>query len=128
MKKPNSEADKLKSILVIVIGFLTLSLIFRKKPEASQVLFWIAFGVGFLSLLIPVTKDWILYVWDKIALVLGWINTRILLAVVFYVFLFPVSLLNRMFNKNMLQLSRAKGSVYISRNHKYTREDLENTW
>jgi hypothetical protein len=121
--KPQSEAEKLKSILVIVTGFLVLGFIF-KKPA----FYYTALIIGLLSLIIPAAQTVILYIWNKIAQVLGWINTRILLTLVFYLFLFPVSLLSKLFTKNMLGLKRPGGSVYTERNHTYTASDLENPW
>ncbi len=121
--KQPSEADNIKSLLVIVVGFLVLYFIFK-----SQVLLYISLGVGVLSLLSTAIANLILWIWNKIALVLGWINTRILLAVVFYVFLYPVSLLFRLSAKNPLRLKNKDDSVFDTRNHTYTKEDLENIW
>ncbi len=122
---PLSEADKIKSILVITVGFLGLWFLTNKQHIT---LLYISLGVGVLSLLSSTIQDIILWVWDKIALVLGWINTRIILSLVFFVFLFPVAMLTRLKMRNLLQLKKTTQSVYKTRNHTYTSEDLENTW
>jgi hypothetical protein len=122
-KKQQSESEKLKSILVIVLGFMVLYFVFKAKA-----LLYVSAGVGIISLIIPAAGDGILWLWEKIALVLGWINTRILLTVVFYVFLFPIALLFRLSTKNVLQLKDTDSSVFNTRNHKYTKEDLEDIW
>lgn len=122
---PLSEADKIKSILVITVGFLGLWFLTNKQHIT---LLYISLGVGVLSLLSSTIQDSILWVWDKIALVLGWINTRIILSLVFFVFLFPVAMLTRLKMRNLLQLKKTTQSVYKTRNHTYTSEDLENTW
>lgn len=85
--------------------------------------------VGVISLAIPVAGDWIVKIWFKIAEVLGWINSRILLSVIFYVFLYPISLLAKLSKSNPLNLKQAKGETFYEiRDHKYTRDDLENVW
>jgi hypothetical protein len=122
-KKVQTEAEKLKSLLVIVVGFLVLHFLFKK-----DFLLYISLGVGLLSLIAPSFGNGVLWVWEKIALVLGWINTRILLSVVFYVFLFPIASLYRLMTKNPLQLKNSDSTVFTTRNHKYVKEDIENIW
>jgi len=122
MKKQN-EAEKLKTILVIVTGFLVLYFLSKKEW-----LFIVAISVALITLIIPSSQKLILWIWDKIAHVLGWINTRILLTLVFYLFLYPVSLIARIKLKNLLQLKKQGNTVFEERNHLYTKEDLENPW
>jgi hypothetical protein len=122
-QKNKPELEKVKSILIITLGFLLLFILF-KKP----VLLYISLGVGTVSLMSPIMMEFVLLIWDKIALILGWINTRILLAAIFYLFLLPIALLTRLTARNLLQLKNTGGSVFNTRNHTYTKEDLENTW
>lgn len=129
--------DKNKSLLVIVVGFLVLfSIFFFAKRET---IFWdsfktvwflyISLGVGILSLMSSKIGDFILKIWFKIALALGFVNTRIILGLVFFVFLTPFALLQRVFSrKNYLNLKDTEDTVFHTRNHKYTPEDLENIW
>jgi hypothetical protein len=116
--------DRFKTILVIVIGLLTLSMIF-KLPLLEK----IAFGIGAISIVIPVAAKWIEWAWLKLALGLGWINSRILLSVVYFGFLLPIAWLSRLFTKDPLMLKGNKlPSMYITRDHLYKKEDLENIW
>lgn len=121
--KTLSEKQKIEALLVIVLGFGILYLIFDRL-----LLLQIGIGIGVLSLMLPFVKEGILWLWFKIAEVLGWINTRILLSVVFFVILLPVARLSRLFSKDKLQLKSSKQSVYKTRNHLYTKEDIENIW
>lgn len=122
-QKNKPELEKVKSILIITLGFLLLFILF-KKP----VILYISLGVGTVSLMSSIMMEFVLLIWDKIALILGWINTRILLAAIFYLFLLPIALLTRLTARNLLQLKNTGGSVFNTRNHTYTKEDLENTW
>ncbi|GAB2563030.1 SxtJ family membrane protein [Spirosoma areae] len=116
--------EKVKAQLVIVTGLLVLHFVFK-----SPWLLYAAVGVGVLSLAIPVAGDLIVKVWFKLAEVLGNINGKIILSVMFFVFLFPIALLYRMTAKNPLSIKRTSdASFYTERNHLYTKEDLEQTW
>jgi hypothetical protein len=121
--KKTSEADSLKSLLVIVVGFLVLHFIFKAKA-----FLYVSLAVGVLSLMSSSAANGILWIWNKIAQVLGWINTRILLAVVFYLFLYPMALLYRLSARNPLRLRNRDASVFDTRNYTYTKADLENIW
>ncbi len=111
------------TILVIVLGLLVLSFIFK-----AEILVKIATGIGILALVFPVIGQWIEFIWMKIAEVLGWINTRVLLGVVFFIVLFPISILYRLTSKDLLRLKKPQGSVFFSRDHIYSKEDFENIW
>ena len=116
----------LESILVITAGFLVLYLIFGKEW-----MIWIAAGVSVLSLMFDFVLKGINWLWWKIAHILGYINARILLSVVFFVFLMPVAFLQRLFSGDKLQLKRKngeEGSYYVERNYAYSKKDLENVW
>ena len=121
--------DNLKhkeSILVIATGFIILFLIF-KLPW----MLWIAAGVSILGLMSSTLAKWIHTGWMKLALALGWINSKILLSIVFFVFLMPVAFLQRLVSGDKLQLKRKKEAeegYYIERNHTYEKKDLENVW
>ncbi|WP_367915766.1 SxtJ family membrane protein [Leadbetterella sp. DM7] len=129
--------DRTKSILVIVVGFLALYALFRfNHREAvlwgkfkTDYFLFISLGVGILSLVSSAFQDMILWVWFKIALVLGYINTRIILGLVFFLFLTPFALLQKIFvRKNFLSLKDKGDTVYHTRNHAYQPEDFDNIW
>lgn len=119
-----TEADKAKAQLVIVTGLLILYFIFD-----ADFLLYAAGIIGVLCIAIPVVGDLIVKGWYKIAEVLGAINGRILLSLVFFIILFPIALLSRLGKKNPLALKReSERSVFAERNHRYTAKDLENVW
>ncbi|NJK38880.1 MAG: sxtJ [Oscillatoriales cyanobacterium RM2_1_1] len=84
-----------------LFGFL-LPLIFRHWPPPTWP--WIVGSVlAVWALLIPQTLDPIYNVWMRIGLVLGWINTRILLGLVFYAMMAPMGLIKRWFGSDAMQ-------------------------
>jgi len=54
------------------------------------------------ALIIPKSLNPIYHIWMKIGLVLGWINTRIILGAVFYLIVTPIGLFVRLIGKNPL--------------------------
>jgi hypothetical protein len=123
--------DRYKTILVIVTGFLAIAWILFIKDyiKASTVLAKIAVGIGLVSIFIPIAAKGIEWIWLKLAHVLGWINSKILLSLIFFLFLLPIALLSRLFTKDPLKLKGGEiKSMFTDRNHLYTKEDLENIW
>jgi hypothetical protein len=121
-----TESEKVKAQLVIVTGLVVLYFLFK-----SQYVYFLfaAAGIGVISLAIPVAGNFIVKIWYKMAEVLGAINGRILLSLVFFLILLPFALLARLGKKNPLALKReAKDSVFVERNHKYSAKDLEHVW
>ncbi len=82
------------------------SLAFPKWP-------WIIAGVlwGF-ALLIPKHLKWIYQGWMSFALVLGWINTRLILAIMFYLIMTPMGLVMRLFGKNAMKNKPSQSESY----------------
>lgn len=117
------EEKELKSLLVIVIGLLVFYLIFD-----SVYFVYASLTIGGTSLIIPKVGQGVIWVWFKIAQVLGWINSRILLSLVYFIFLTPISFLYRLTKKNGLNLKSPKNSIYEERNYTYQAEDLDNPW
>lgn len=114
----------------MVVGFLLIATYLHTQTthtDAARILFFIALGIGVASFFPPLERL-VVWIWGKIALVLGWINTKIILSLVFFIFLTPFALLSRIFSKNALQLKQESKSTFVERNHTYTKKDLENIW
>lgn len=116
--------ETFKTILVIVTGLLVFSWIF------NIVILWkIAAVVGVTSVLFPFVARWIEWAWLKLAFGMGWVNSRVLLSIIYFVFLLPIAWLSRLFTKDPLMLkARNAATVYTTRDHEYTKQDLENIW
>jgi hypothetical protein len=116
--------DRYKTILVIVIGLLILARIFDLPALEKLSVF-----VGVVSILIVPAAKLIEWLWLKLALGLGWINSRILLSLIFFGVLVPMAWFSRWFRRDILNLKRDHAtSLFHTRNHRYRKEDLENIW
>ena len=116
--------DRYKTILVIVTGLLVFALILKLNW-----LLILAMTIGIVSIFIPIAARGIEWAWMKLALALGWVNSRILLTLIYFVFLLPIAWISRLFTKDPLALrNRKTNSLFVTRNHLYTKKDLENIW
>ena len=86
-------------------------------------------GLGILSLVSKAFASILTAGWGKLIAGIGFVNSRILLSLIFFVVLLPVSLLSRVFRKDsLLQLKKNDKSYFTERNHTYVGKDMENTW
>lgn len=116
----------LETALVIVTGLLALYF-WLKNPWLLRS----ALAVGLVGVFSPWLAQKIHAGWTLLAQGLGWFNGRVLLSLVFFVFLTPIAWLARKAGAANLQLKRKNEgdrSYYIERNHPYEARDLENIW
>ena len=83
-----------------IFGALSL----YKGNHKISIFLWL-FGTIFLGygLILPMALAPVYRVWMKFAHVLAWVNTRIILGLFFYVILTPISLLMRVFHRDVLR-------------------------
>lgn len=117
-------SENYKTQLAIVVGFLGLSYFFE-----IDWLRHVSLALGVTFLLSERATHVILWVWQKVGFALGWVNTKIILTVIFYLFLFPIALLFQLFNRDSLRVRwRQHTSTFFERNHSYSANDLQNPW
>ena len=108
----------------MVTGLLAIALLFKLAWLVNLCLI-----IGLAASFIPAAARGIEWAWMKLAFALGWINSRILLSLIYFVFLLPIAWISRLFTKDPLALrNRKTSSLFITRNHLYTKKDLENIW
>jgi len=92
---------------------------------------WWPFCISVVLMLLywffPIGIKPIYILWMKIAGVIGWVNTRLILAIVFYVIILPIGLLLRLFGKLQFKMSESEGlkTYWKVRETKSKKEDLE---
>jgi hypothetical protein len=122
--KASKQVDTSKStILVICMGFLVVYLVFHVKWAL-----YTSLGVGVVAIASSWASQKIEWAWNKLSLVLGYIVPNILLSVIFFLFLFPISLLSRLFKKDPLMLSANHKSYFIDINKAMDKASFEKTW
>ena len=103
-------------ILLIIAGFL-----FWKEKESFQILLTFGVTLCILGIAIPFILKPIYWVWMIFATILGWIMTRVILSLLFYIILTPIGLTSRFFGKQFLQLrwDKSKGSYWNIRTNEH---------
>lgn len=113
----------LKSILVITVGFTILG--FFSKTDWP---FYVAIAVGLAAIISNRAAELINKIWFGLAKILGYVNSRILLTIIYYLFLLPMALLSRLSKNKTIILKQQGSSYYAERNHQFEKADFENPW
>lgn len=119
-----------KTVLTIVVGFLVIYLVgrFRLLKDFTWAL-WVSAIIGVLGLLSSYLALKIQDAWMGLASILSRIIPPILLSVIFFVILFPVALLSRLFgDKDPLQLKKTDKSLFKTVDKTFTKDTFEKTW
>ncbi len=113
-----------KTVLTIVIGFLVIYLIGHFNWAL-----WVAIVLGVLGLLSSYLALKIQEAWMGLSTILSYIIPPILLSVVFFIILFPVALLSRLFGeKDPLQLKKTDATLFKTVDRTYSKDTFEKTW
>ena len=112
------------TLIIIIAGFLLLSFFLKNYWPVA-----IVTGICLPGFFIPAWAALIHKAWMGLAHVLGWINTRIILFVVFYLILTPVAFFTRLAGKlSFKKQNKNSDTLFINRGHIYGKTDLENPW
>ena len=120
----NQQEEKIKiqeSLIVIAAGFLVFYIIL----DISW-LKWISLAVLLIAAFSSWLSRWIHILWMKLAHAMGFVMSKVLLSLVFFLFLTPIALLYRITRKKSERKNAS--SFYFVRNHTYTAKDLKNVW
>jgi hypothetical protein len=122
MKKDPLSA--LKSVLVISMGLILLSMIFHWKWAIIA-----SFFIGISGVLSGYFAEKIHYLWMKLAFLMNLVFSNLFLALVFYVILTPIALLYRLFRReDALLLKRNPGSTFTIKQRTFNADDFVNPW
>ena len=101
----------------VIFGLLGGLLLWRGRDSYPYFLIlsflFVVSGFFLRRLLIPVYKGWVAF-----AIVIGWIMTRVILMVLFYMFFTPIGFFARSFGKDMLtrRFDQNRQSYWIPKN------------
>lgn len=123
--KKTPRLRELETVVVLAAFLLGLGLSLECQPLEYAALALIVVG-----LFVTPAASLISRLWLGLAELLGAFNSRVLLSLLFYLLLTPLALLFRLFSKNPLGLKRQRGArtLFLERNHRYSRGDFEKMW
>ncbi len=106
IKKIDSSPKKVKEfgwVMAVFFGLLGGFLLWRGKPSASVFLV-ISLTFGCLTLFVrPVLKP-LQKVWMAFAVLMGWLMSRVILGILFYLAMTPMALILRFTKKDLLDM------------------------
>lgn len=125
VKDPKEEKAKSTETILVLVVALVIFYWFTKQPY----LLLAAVILGAIGIFIPFLAGKIHWAWMKLAHVMGYVMSKVILTIVFFVFMYPLSLLSKIFRKtSSVQLKAGGKSYFKERNFTYTKESLENVW
>ena len=114
----------IETMLVLATACLAVFVLWHAKAAL-----YLSLGFGLVGILSPWMSRQIAWGWMGLTRVLSRISNAVLLSVVYWLVLAPVAVFRRMRKKDKLtHFDRAAGSNFVSRDHAFTRKDLEKMW
>ena len=99
----------------ITIGIILLivsAVLLYYNKESYQSLAIIASTFIGLGIILPVLLKPSYLVWMTFAVILGWVMTRVILSIVFYLIMTPIGLITRLLGEDFLALNRKDSNSY----------------
>jgi hypothetical protein len=122
--KSRQHSSELETLGVLSAFFLILNLVTHRP-----LFVYVALGLLLTALFVKPLAKALSRVWMKFAELLGSFNSKVILTLAFYLFLTPLALLYRIFNKNPLSLKPdQRASLFVTRDHVYSKADFEKMW
>ncbi len=103
------------------IAFMAITIFILLKHKHTIFYTSIISAVFFiLALVTPVLLKPVYIFWMKLALILGWINTRLILLIIFYFVFAPIGLAMRLFGVDLLErgIERSKETYWKKKDKK----------
>ncbi len=117
----DSQARKTALVVAGVLIAIALWNLYRGRMTVVAILVTIAGVLTLIGLFVPVAARSFHRVWMGIALVLGYINSRILLSLIYYGLITPVGLVRRLMGRDpMKRRGSVQSSYWVTR--QYTRQ------
>jgi hypothetical protein len=128
MKAKLNREKELETILTICV---MLVVIYFVTKQQHRYLLTISMVLGLIGMFSKFLTAKIALGWTRLGEAMGAVTSKVILSIVFFVFLLPMAALARIFSKekSSLQLKKPTGdSYYFTRNHTYEPKDLKNVW
>lgn len=107
---------KFGRVMFLCLTSIGLILFIKHKPAFK---IWWFLGIMFLLIaqISPLSLKCIYLIWMRAGFCLGWINSRIILLIIYYLVITPMALLAKLFGKDFLglKIEKNKQSYWIKR-------------
>lgn len=113
----------LETSLVLTSAFLLVFL-----TTKIELFVYLAFSFGIIGVFLKPVAKIIAIGWFKLADILNYFVSKLVLGTLYFVVLVPTSILSRIFKKESINLKNSSKSMWYKRHHNYSANDLENIW
>jgi hypothetical protein len=118
-----TKEKSVETCLVISTGLLLIYFVLHQ-----QVFLTIAFIIGAIGIFIKPLAIPISWLWIKLGEMMGFVTSKVVLTVVFFIFLLPIAAFYRIAKKDTLNLKNTSSSYWKERQKKFIAKDLDNIW
>ena len=130
IKNIKSEKSDLRKFGITIGLFLMIlaGVLFWRGRESFEILLVSGLALCLLGLTIPVILKPVYWIWMVFATILGWIMTRVILSLLFYLVITPIGVFSRLSGNRFLDLKwdKSKSTYWNYRVSKQqNREDYE---
>jgi len=118
-KKEASDTGMAMTLICLLLGYFTKNVLYYK----------ISILVLVMTMAFPMFYYYIAILWLGLTKLLGVVVSRVLLSVVYIVFLMPVGIIRRSMGKDSMNLKgfkKGRDSVMINRDIEFTANDIKN--
>lgn len=122
-KKQASDTGMAMTLILLLVGYFTQQVIYYKLAIPVLVLTMAApmfFSITFIA-----------SIWLGLTTLLGEVVSKVLLSVIYFVILFPVSIIRQLMGKDTLDLKtfrKSNKSVMVTRDHLFVSKDIEHPY
>jgi hypothetical protein len=118
------KSEPTKTVLTISVALIILYLI-----TSLDWIIILALAIGLIGIFSTYLSKMIDSLWMKLAIFLNFIMSNILLSIIFFLLLFPIAILSRVFSNNdPLNLKNKSESNFQNGNKKYEKISFEKPW
>jgi hypothetical protein len=120
----NIKTNPIRTVLTISVGFILVYLVTKWNWAIS-----VSLIIGLIGICSDYLSQKVDLFWMQLTRLLSFIVPNILLGTIFYLFLFPISVLSRLFGKkDPMYLKNKEDSVFITINKEFDKKSLEKSW
>jgi hypothetical protein len=114
----------LETILVLVLALL----VWYYLGQQHRYVLIAAIVLAGIGVFIPALAEKIHVLWMKLGEGLGFVTSKIILTLIFFVFLVPLAWIAARFRKPVMKMKPNEGSFFKDRNFTYTAKSMEDMW
>ena len=95
----------------IILFIISATLLYYDK-SSYQIIAYMGGGFIALGIIIPILLKPIYILWMTFAVMLGWVMTRVILSLVFYLIMTPIGLITKLLGEDFLDLKETNVKSY----------------